>query len=141
MSHDISLTIGQLAQAGAVGVETVRYYQRLKLLDLPPRGYRSVRRYGPEVLERIQVIKRAQQLGFTLAEIRALFQLDAKRDRHRAHKLAEIKLSEIDQRLADMTAMRSALRKLVAACEAGDTALPCPIIEAFNVSRRRKPAR
>jgi MerR family mercuric resistance operon transcriptional regulator len=141
MNQTSSMTIGQLARAGGVGVETVRYYQRLELLDEPKRAYGSVRRYGGDILERIQFIKRAQRLGFTLAEIKALFRLDAKRDRHRAHKLAEIKLGEIEQRLADMAAMRSALRQLVAACEAGNTDLPCPIVEAFNGSQTAAPAR
>jgi len=126
------MTIGQLARAGGVGVETVRYYQRLKLLDEPKRTYGAVRRYGDDTLQRIQSIKRAQRLGFTLSEIKTLFRLDAKRDRHRAHLLAQAKVTEIDQRLADMAAMQEALRELVAACEAGDADLPCPILEAFG---------
>lgn len=132
MNQTSSMTIGQLARAGGVGVETVRYYQRLKLLDEPARAYGSVRRYGGDMVERIKIIKRAQRLGFTLAEIKTLFRLDAKRDRHRAHRLAQVKVIEIDQRLADMAAMRTALAALVRACEAGDTELPCPIIVAFT---------
>ena len=128
------MTIGQLAKAGGVGVETVRYYQRVKLLDEPDRAYGSVRRYGGDILERIQFIKRAQGLGFTLSEIKTLFLLDAKRDRHRAHQLAQSKIIEIEQRLKDMSAMRSALRLLVYSCEAGDADLPCPIVEAFKGS-------
>jgi len=128
------MTIGQLARAGGVGVETVRYYQRLKLLDEPARAYGSVRRYGSDMVERIRVIKRAQRLGFTLAEIKTLFLLDSKRDRHRAHRLAQSKIIEIEQRLKDMSTMRSALRQLVSSCEAGDAALPCPIVEAFKGS-------
>ena len=135
MNQTTSMTIGQLAGAGGVGVETVRYYQRLKLLDEPARAYGSVRRYGSDILERIQFIKRAQGLGFTLSEIKTLFLLDAKRDRHRAHRLAQSKIIEIEQRLKDMSAMRSALRQLVSSCEAGDAALPCPIVEAFKGSR------
>jgi MerR family transcriptional regulator, mercuric resistance operon regulatory protein len=135
------MTIGELARAAGVGVETVRYYQRLKLLDEPARAYGSIRRYGGDILERIQFIKRAQALGFTLAEIHALFRLDAKRDRHRAHRLAQAKISEINRRLTDLAAMRSALQQLIDACEAGDAALPCPIVEAFRgrpaASRRR----
>ena len=134
MNQTTSMTIGQLAGAGGVGVETVRYYQRLKLLDEPARAYGSVRRYGRDILERIQFIKRAQGLGFTLSEIKTLFLLDAKRDRHRAHRLAQSKIIEIEQRLKDMSAMRSALRQLVSSCEAGDAALPCPIVEAFKGS-------
>lgn len=135
--NQASMTIGQLARAGGVGVETVRYYQRLKLLDEPRRAYGSVRRYGGDILERIQFIKRAQGLGFTLSEIKTLFLLDAKRDRHRAHRLAQSKIIEIEQRLKDMSVMSSALQKLVTACEAGDTELPCPIVEAFTGFRTK----
>jgi len=134
MNQTTSMTIGQLAKAGGVGVETVRYYQRLKLLDEPRRAYGSVRRYGEDILERIRFIKRAQGLGFTLSEIKTLFLLDAKRDRHRAHRLAKSKIIEIEQRLKDMSAMRSALRQLISSCEAGGAELPCPIVEAFNGS-------
>ena len=134
MDQTSSMTIGRLAQMSGVGVETVRYYQRLKLLDEPMRAYGSIRRYGGDTLERIRFIKRAQGLGFTLSEIKALFLLDAKRDRHRAHRLAQNKIIEIEQRLKDMSAMRSALRQLVSSCEAGDAELPCPIVEAFKGS-------
>ena len=134
MNQTSTMTIGQLAQVGGVGVETVRYYQRLKLLEETTRAYGSVRRYGDATLERIRFIKRAQGLGFTLSEIKALFLLDAKRDRHRAHRLAQSKIIEIEQRLKDMSAMRSALRQLVSSCEAGDAELPCPIVEAFKGS-------
>ena len=134
MNQTSTMTIGQLAQVGGVGVETVRYYQRLKLLEEPTRAYGSVRRYGDATLERIRFIKRAQGLGFTLSEIKALFLLDAKRDRHRAHRLAQSKIIEIEQRMKDMRAMRSALRQLVSSCEAGDAELPCPIVEAFKGS-------
>lgn len=114
MNHS-SMIIGELACSAGVGAETVRYYQRLKLLDQPSRPYGSVRRYGGDTLERIQFIKRAQRLGFKLSGIQALFRLDAKRDRHRAHHLAEVKIAEIDQRLRDLDAMRTALRELAEA--------------------------
>lgn len=133
MNQPSSMTIGQLARAGGVGVETVRS------LDEPKRGYGSVRRYGGDILDRIQFIKRAQGLGFTLSEIKTLFLLDAKRDRHRAHRLAQSKIIEIEQRRKDMSAMRSALRLLVTSCEAGDAELPCPIVEAFSGRRPKKP--
>ena len=79
----------------------------------------------------MQFIKRAQRLGFSLAEIKILYLLDPKRDHHRAHTLAGIKLAEFDQKLADMIAMRSALADLVSACESGDAHVQCPIVVAF----------
>ncbi len=131
MNRTPEMTIGQLADAAGVGVETVRYYQRLKLIPEPKRALGSVRRYGDDIVQRIAFIKRAQRLGFKLSEIKTLFSLDAKRDRHRAHQLAQVKVVEIDHRIADMAAMRAALAELVEACEAGDALLPCPIIDAF----------
>ena len=128
MNQTSAMTIGRLAGAAGVGVETVRYYQRLKLIPEPKRACGSVRRYEDDIVQRIAFIKRAQWLGFPLSEIKTLFSLDAKRDRQREHELAQAKVFEIDQRIADMAAMRSAL---VDACEAGDAQLPCLIIDAF----------
>lgn len=93
MNQTSAMTIGQLAGAAGVGVETVRYYQRLKLIPEPKRAFGSVRRYGDDIVQRIAFIKRAQRLGFTLSEIKTLFSLDAKRDRQRAHKLVRPRCS------------------------------------------------
>lgn len=132
MQESFWMTIGALASAAGVNVETIRYYQRLGLLAEPARPPGSVRRYGEDALERIRLVKRAQRLGFSLAEIGLLFRLDARRDRRRAHELAVAKMADIDGRIADRAAMRLALQALVAACEAGDANLPCPIVEAFR---------
>src|SRR3546814_19716843 len=83
-----SLTIGKLAQAGDVGVETVRFYQRRGLLDTPTRAH-GVRRYGSEDLRRLRFIRQAQASGFTLEQIRELLELDAGADRARARTLAD----------------------------------------------------
>lgn len=131
MSKKTAMTIGELGRACGVGIETIRYYQRLKLLDTPSKSYGTIRRYGDDALERVQFIKRAQRLGFSLAEIKILYMLDPKRDHHRAHVLARSKLAELDQKLADMIAMRSALAGLVSACESGEANVKCPIVVAF----------
>lgn len=127
-----SMTIGDLARAGGVGVETIRYYQRLKLLENPARLHGTVRRYGIDALERVQFIKRAQRLGFSLAEIKIFYSLDAMRDRHRAHGLAKSKVEDIDRQISDLSAMKAALTHLISACEAGHPKLACPIVEAFR---------
>lgn len=128
------VTIGALAQAAGVHHETIRYYQRLGLLDQPDRPYGSIRRYGPSHLERLRFIQRAQRLGFTLAEIASLFHLDAHRDRQEAQALAQRKLAEMDDKLHDLHAMRKALKALAHACATGDESLPCPIVEAFRTT-------
>ncbi|MGV9009885.1 MerR family transcriptional regulator [Brevundimonas sp.] len=129
------MTIGRLARAGGVGVETVRYYQRRGLLDTPRRagggGDGGVRRYGPDDARRLRFIRSAQSAGFTLEQIGELLALDAGHDRARARSLAQTRLTELDARIAELEAARAALRRLTKAC--GETEQgPCPIIAAFE---------
>lgn len=128
------MTIGQLAKAAGVGVETVRYYQRRGLLPEPARPTSGFRYYGSEALEQLQSVKRAQQAGFTLADIAVLLRLDRIRDRQAAHRLAARKVAEIDQQIEALHQLRHALGALTRACEKGAANIPCPIIEAFSKS-------
>ena len=123
-------TIGGLARAGGVGVETVRYYQRRGLLRTPARGD-GVRRYGAEDARRLRFIRSAQAAGFTLEQIGELLALDAGEDRGRALALAQERLVELDARIAELEAARGALRRLAGACAGGGKG-PCPILEAFE---------
>jgi len=131
-----SLTIGALAKAGGVGVETVRYYQRRGLLPEPPRiggiGLGGgVRRYGAEDVRRLRFIRAAQTAGFTLEEIGELLALDASEDRVRARELASARLGALDAKIAELQQARTALTRLATAC-AGSESGPCPIIAAFE---------
>lgn len=127
-----SLTIGALAKAGGVGVETVRYYQRRGLLAEPARGYgEGIRRYGMEDVRRLRFIRSAQAAGFTLEEIGELLALDASEDRVRAHALATARIAALDTKIAALQQARTALARLAMAC-AGREAGPCPIIAAFE---------
>ncbi len=126
------MTIGSLAKAAGVGVETVRYYQRRGLLPEPVRPLGGIRYYGAESVERLRSVKRAQQAGFSLADIAVLLRLDRVRDRHAAHRLAMRKMGEIDQQIQTLSSLRGALAALTDACERGASDVPCPIIEAFN---------
>lgn len=128
------MTIGRLAKAGSVGVETVRYYQRRGLLPVPQSRGAGFRRYGPETLARLHGIKRAQQAGFTLAEIAVLLRLDRRRDRHAAHRLAIRKIADIDQQIDALCRLRQTLDELARECERGNSDLPCPIIESIGGS-------
>jgi len=124
------LTISGLARDGGVGVETVRYYQRRGLLETPPDAG-GVRRYGEADRRRLRFIRSAQTAGFTLEQIGELLALDAGQDRARARQLAEARLVELDARIAELEAARTALRRLAKAC--GDCGKgPCPIITAFE---------
>jgi MerR family mercuric resistance operon transcriptional regulator len=131
-----TLTIGRLARAAGVNLETIRYYQRRGLLATPPRPQGGVRRYPPEALARLRFIKRAQQLGFTLREVRELLVLGSGRCTD-TRRIAEVQLEQIEARLHDLQRMRRSLRKLITACRAGqDTA--CPIVETLSRDERAR---
>ena len=125
------LTIGKLASAAGVGVETVRFYQRRKLLETPTRDS-GIRRYGAEDLRRLRFIRRAQSAGFTLEEIRELIDLDASEDRARARALAKARIDALGDRIVELEQARDALRALARECGSG-TSGPCPILTSFGV--------
>jgi len=126
-----SLTIGELAAAGCVGVETIRFYQRRVLLRTPERGF-GIRHYGRDDLRRLRSIRQAQAAGFTLEEIRELLELDAGADRGRARQLAKARIEALDAKIADLQRARDALSRLAKECREGSTG-PCPILSSFDV--------
>lgn len=130
----MAMTISELARSAAVGVETVRFYQRKGLLDdpRPARSGREGRRhYGPDDLRRLRFVRSAQGAGFTLSEIAELLALDAGHDRPRARQMAKARLEAIDQEIARLETARQSLRKLARECAKSDAG-PCPIIAAFE---------
>jgi MerR family mercuric resistance operon transcriptional regulator len=124
-------TIGGLAKAAGVGVETVRYYQRRGLLPEPPRPPGEIRRYGEDDLKRLRFIRRAQAAGFTLEEIGELLTLDRTDDRARVRALASERVAALDGKIAELRKSRAALDRLRSSCASGSSG-PCPIIEAFD---------
>lgn len=126
-------TIGGLAEAAGVGVETVRFYQRKGLLPEPPKPHGEVRRYSEEDLRKLRFIRSAQAAGFTLAEIGELIALDASDDRARARELAQSRVAAIDERIAALREARDALAGLAKDC-ASKKGGPCPILKAFDVA-------
>lgn len=129
---DSLLTIGGLAKAAGVGVETIRYYQRRGLLHGPARPPGQIRRYGSRELQRLLFIKAAQQLGFSLDEVATLLMLEDGAQCGRAKEIATQKLATVRDRLESLRRMEAALAELVASCEehAGDIA--CPLIAALG---------
>ena len=125
-----SLTIGRLAAAGGVGVETIRFYQRKGLLPTPTRDG-SIRRYGSDDLRRLRFIRQAQSAGFTLEEIRELLELDAGDDRPRARELARARIKALDARIKELQSARNSLQRLARECGSG-SAGPCPILASFE---------
>ena len=124
-----SLTIGSLAAAGGVGVETIRFYQRKGLLGTPTRES-GIRRYGSEDVRKLRFIRQAQAAGFTLEQIRELLDLDASEDRARARELARERIAALDSKIAELERARDALQRLAKECGAGTTG-PCPILSSF----------
>jgi DNA-binding transcriptional MerR regulator len=125
--------IGWVAAEAGVNVQTLRYYERRGLLPRPSRTASGYREYTAETAQLVRFIKRAQGLGFTLAEAQELLKLRASpaRDRSRIRKIANAKIADIDVRVARLTAMRESIASLVECCENGE-ALRCSIIDALN---------
>lgn len=124
------MTIGALAKAAGVHVETVRYYQRRGLVDEPKREHGTVRRYDENAVRRLRFVRRAQELGFTLEEIKNLIQLGETPNCRGARELAARKLELVNARLAQLRRMEEALRGLVAQCDTGRKR-DCPIIDSL----------
>ncbi len=129
-----SLRIGQLARLAKVNVQTLRFYERKRLLPAPPRRLSGYREYPPETTEVVRFIKRGQELGFTLREIKELLAL---REVPRARcsdvmALAQHKIDEIDGKINDLRAIRTALAKLLKECPGTAPVTRCPIIESLT---------
>lgn len=123
-----ALTIGRLADAAGINVETVRYYERRGLLAPPPRTSSGYRQYGEADVWRLAFIRRAKDLGFTLAEVAALLQTDPDGGRSAARVLATaaVRLEAVERQLDRLEVVRGRLRSLLALCRddaAGCTAL------------------
>ena len=133
-SEGSSLTIGKLAAAAGVGVETIRFYERQGLLPQPPRRRSGYRQYPPEAVARVLFIRRAKNLGFTLREIVELLDLRVAPGTNCAtvRTRAKSKLDDIDQKMAELERMRGALQRLVKACRGRGPRSDCPILEALE---------
>lgn len=128
---DAEYTIGDVADAAGVGVETIRYYERRGLVPRPGRALGAYRRYGRGHVDRIRFIKRAQALGFSLEEIATLLELEDGTDRRSIRRIAGARLEETRRRIADLKRIEHALAHLLHACEAHARAHRCPIIAAI----------
>lgn len=124
------MTIGRLARAAGVNIETIRYYQRRGLIGTPRKPPGGVRRYDANTLAQLRFIKRAQQLGFSLREIGDLLELGAGACAE-TRVLAETRLADIETRLRDLQAMRRTLARLIQACRTGHETT-CPIVESLG---------
>ena len=132
-----SFTIGTLADAAAVNVETIRFYQRKGLMPAPVRPSGSIRRYAAIDLARVQFIKSAQRLGFSLDEVSDLLMLEDGTHCDEARALAERKLQDVRDKLALLRCIESTLGKLVVQCGSARGAVTCPLIASLQQERRQ----
>ena len=129
-----TLTIGVLAEAAGVNVETIRFYQRKGLMQEPDRPQGGIRRYGEADRARVRFIKSAQRLGFSLDEIGDLLELEDGSHCTEAREQAERKLADVRDRLADLRRIEVALQGLVVRCCATSGQVQCPLIAALQAA-------
>ena len=129
-----SLTIGRLAKQAGINLETVRYYERQRLVPKPPRTPSGYRVYPPDAVRRLRFIRRAQELGFSLREVRELLSLRASRSATSAavRTRAEAKIADVEAKIRTLEAMRQSLRKLTQTCDGCAPVSECPILEILD---------
>jgi MerR family mercuric resistance operon transcriptional regulator len=132
MRNRDGMTIGRLAKEAGVNVETIRYYQRRGLLVEPPKPLGGHRRYPPAALDRIAFIRRAQKLGFSLAEVQALLEYVDGRSWRETRAIAERKYSALSMHVKQLNTMRRALRNLIQKSRKGRGKGCCPIIASLD---------
>jgi len=125
------LTINAVAKKSGIGIETVRYYQRIGLIEMPEKPLSGYRIYSDAIIDRLIFIQRAKELGFSLAEIASLLALGDGRCAE-TKELAVHKLAIIKNKLQDLQALAITLEKLIQSCEANSAHQGCPIITAIS---------
>lgn len=132
------MRIGELAQRAGVGVDTVRYYEREGILPPADRAESGYRRYRPDDVARLQFVRRAKALGFTLTEIAELLALSGQRgaDMVAMRTAAQTKLADVDTKLAELTRIRAGLHTLISACPGHGALATCPILAALTQETR-----
>ena len=128
--QDMSLTIGQLAKKAAVNVETIRYYERRGLIVRPVKPASGYRQYSNDVLHRLLFIRRAQTLGFKLAEIENLLFLSVGHCTE-IQSLAEQKLDQVHDKINDLQRLEAVLSDLVRQCDESVDKTHCPIVDTL----------
>lgn len=129
---DGGLQIGEVARRAGVSIDTLRYYEKVKLIPRPTRSSGGFRLFAPEHIERVRFIKQAQELGFSLEEIKGLLATGGAEECRTVRDLLKRKLSELDERLKTMKDFRRGLTRHLSACESelkrhSDSAC-CPVL-------------
>jgi MerR family mercuric resistance operon transcriptional regulator len=127
-----TFTISRLAAAAGVNVETVRYYQRRRLMPEPVRPAGGIRLYTDADAQRLRFIKRAQLMGFALDDVENLLSLRARRSCRTTRDLAVSKLESVDARIRELRQLRKELAALVAQCDTNASDSDCPILDRLG---------
>ena len=132
-----ALRIGEVAKQSDVGIETIRYYERQGLLAEPDRRPSGYRQYDEAVVARLQFIRRAKELGFTLAEIKELLGLwfDVRTKCVQVRQRAEQKIVNIEDKVRSLQKMKRSLKKIISQCENRDAVDECPLWLGFDEPR------
>lgn len=130
----MNMTISQVARLAGIGVETVRFYEREGLLDQPARPDSGYRHYPPEAVKRLQFIRRAKELGFSLKEIGELLALSAEPTSSCAlvKRQAQAKIDEVEGKIADLLRMKRVLGQVAERCSGDGSQEHCPILDALS---------
>ena len=136
-----TLSIGQVAEAVGVNVQTLRYYERVGLMPSPKRSRAGYRMYTEDTVRMVAFVKRAQELGFALREVKELlkFRTAGLQRRDAVRAAAQAKVADIDARIQDLTAIRGALASLLKTCACQGTKPECPILEALEKKAHAAP--
>lgn len=128
------LSIGAVARRAGVGIDTIRYYERERLLPAPRRRDSGYRDYDAIAIDRLKFIRRAKTLGFTLDDIRELLALSTDHGQgvRGVKQRAELRLQKLDQRIRELQHMRSGLQRLIGACPGRGELAACPILHALT---------
>ncbi len=132
------ITRSELAKRCGVNIELLRYYEKCRLIDPPPRSPGGYRMYSEEDAVRIRFIKSARNLGFTLKEVSDLMKLrvDKKKSCDSVAVRAKKKREEVDEKIKDLRSMRKVLDQLIGQCEKSLPTNDCPILSSFEASKK-----
>jgi len=132
-----TFSIGELSKHSGVNIETIRYYERIKMLPPPRRLANGRRVYGPAEKQTLSFVRRARDLGLTLEEIRALLALGgpARASCADVHKIASVHLENIRNKLSDLIKLESILAETVAQCSE-DATPDCPMLDILDAGRQ-----
>jgi MerR family mercuric resistance operon transcriptional regulator len=134
-----TLTIGAIAKAAEVGVETIRFYEREGLIEEPPRRPSGYRQYPPDTIRRVRFIRRAKDLGFTLKEIGELLSLrvDPTTTCADVRKVARAKVADVGAKIVELQRIRDVLERVAKSCRGGGPTSTCPILDLLDEEDRR----